>query len=75
LTLSAAYSPQHFLEMLTMEKTLIQYQNNGMWQTVTTLPAADTQKLLIEMQTVQRIHPGCRVRAIDEAGHLIDILP
>jgi ribulose bisphosphate carboxylase small subunit len=58
-----------------MDKALIQYQNTGAWQTVTTLPAADTQKLLIEMQTVKRAHPDSRVRAIDEVGRVIDILP
>ena len=53
---------------------IIQRQNNGMWVNVTTLPAQDSQKLLIEMRTVKRSYPNERVRAVDKDGRLIDIL-
>ncbi len=52
----------------------IQRQNNGNWLDVTSLPAEDTQKLLIEMRSVKRSYPAERVRAVDMDGRLIDIL-
>ena len=57
-----------------MSKILIQVQNTGAWLTVTRLPEGTSdQKVLSEMKSLKT--DNNRVRAVDEAGHLIDILP
>ena len=57
-----------------MDTIYVQYQNSGNWLTVTSLPAIDTQKMLIEMQALKRAHPDSRVRAVDQNNRVIDIL-
>lgn len=51
----------------------VQYLNNGIWVTASTI-VNDPQFYLVEMRNVQTSFPSCRVRAIDENGHLIDML-
>lgn len=53
----------------------VQIENTGTWLTVSTLPAVDTQKLMIELKTMKRAHLKKRVRAIDSSGRLVDLLP
>lgn len=53
----------------------VQIDNNGAWLTVSTLPAQDTQKLLIELRSQKIAFPNKRVRAVDSAGRLVDLLP
>ena len=53
----------------------VQVDNNGAWLTVSTLPAQDTQKLLMELKSQKTAFPNKRVRAVDSAGRLVDLLP
>lgn len=53
----------------------MQVDNNGTWRTATVLPAQDTQKLLIELKSQKTASPNKRVRAVDSAGRLVDLLP
>lgn len=56
-------------------RALIQFDNNGQWQTVTTLPSTDSQRVQLEMQNAKRTYPERRIRAVDDQGRLIDLLP
>jgi hypothetical protein len=58
-----------------MENIYIQFQDIGGWRTSVVMPAtSSSQRILIEMQGVQRMYPDYRVRAADENGRMIDKL-
>lgn len=58
-----------------MENIYIQFMDGGNWRNSSILPAtASAQRILIEMQSVQRMYPNYRIRAADEAGRMIDKL-
>lgn len=57
-----------------MEQVQVQYRDRaGNWTTVMVvqnLPA----NILTAMQSVSRANPGCRVRAVDRGGRVVDML-
>lgn len=61
-------------EIMAGDRAYIQLDNNGHWQTITSMDQGDTQKLQIEMRTIKRSYPNNRVRAVDDDGHLLDLL-
>jgi hypothetical protein len=59
-----------------MSEVKIQYQNSGVWNTMTRLPSNSTsQRITREMQALKKNNPSLRVRAVDSKDQLIDILP
>lgn len=58
-----------------MENIYIQFQDTSGWRTSVITPAtSSSQRILIEMQNVQRMFPNYRIRAADESGRMIDKL-
>ncbi|WP_323034090.1 hypothetical protein [Pararhodobacter sp.] len=56
------------------EQIQVQYQNKtGNWTTVMVVQNLSAN-ILIAMQSVARTHPDSRVRAIDQAGRVVDLL-
>ena len=56
------------------EQVQVQYQNKtGNWTTVMVVQNL-SPNILNAMQSVARVNPGCRVRAVDSAGRVVDIL-
>lgn len=51
----------------------IQFQVSGVWQTYSYV-INDPQFYLVEMRNAQQAYPTRRIRAIDETGHLLDML-
>lgn len=57
-----------------MEQVSIQYQNaTGNWTTVMVVQNL-APNIRIAMDQTARNHAGCRVRAVDGAGRVVDIL-
>lgn len=57
-----------------MSQVSIQYQNKtGNWTTVMMVENLPPN-IANGMQSVARANPGCRVRAVDAAGRLVDML-
>jgi hypothetical protein len=55
----------------------IQFQDiNGSWMTTSLIDGSSTdQNILIEMKNIKMMHKDNRIRAIDDSGRLIDMLP
>ena len=54
----------------------IQYQDTTSWNNLTNMPGtASAQQIMIEMKNIKMSKPNNRVRAIDQDGRLIDMLP
>ena len=52
----------------------IQYQDvTGSWYTVG-ITENEAPRILMAMQGAARQYPGCRIRAIDENGRIVDLL-
>ncbi|MGQ3673567.1 hypothetical protein ACT6QG_14355 [Xanthobacter sp. TB0136] len=57
-----------------MDQVEIQYQNRtGNWTTVMVVQNLSAN-ILIAMTSTARANPGCRVRAVDRQGRVVDIL-
>ncbi|MFG1347508.1 hypothetical protein V5F59_21660 [Xanthobacter autotrophicus DSM 431] len=57
-----------------MDQVSIQYQSRtGNWTTVMVVQNL-SPNIAIGMQSAARANPGCRVRAVDSAGRVVDIL-
>ncbi len=57
-----------------MEQVEIQYQSRGgLWTTVMVVENLPPN-ILNGMKSVARANPGCRVRAVDRAGRVVDLL-
>lgn len=57
-----------------MDQVNIQYQNKtGSWATVMVVQNLSTN-IVIAMRSVAQANPGCRVRAVDQSGRVVDIL-
>ncbi|MFG1299668.1 hypothetical protein V5F49_07710 [Xanthobacter sp. V3C-3] len=57
-----------------MEQVSIQYQDRtGNWTTVMRVQNL-APNIRIGMDSAARAHPGCRVRAVDDAGRVLDLL-
>ena len=54
----------------------VQFQDNSGWRTCMTMNAAPNgnERLQIAMTEAQRSYPGYRIRVVDNAGRLIDML-
>jgi len=58
-----------------MNEVIIQFQDaSGMWVSVQTIPH-NSMMILNAMNDTKRQYPTLRVRAVDQQGRLIDILP
>lgn len=56
------------------EQIQVQYQNKtGNWTTVMVVQNLSVN-ILIAMKSVAQSNPGSRVRAVDQAGRVVDIL-
>lgn len=56
------------------EQVQVQFQNRtGNWSTVMTVENLP-QNITNAMHTVARVNPGCRVRAVDSQGRVLDLL-
>ena len=57
-----------------MDQVQVQYQNRtGSWTTVMVVQNL-SPNILIAMKQVSGANPGCRIRAVDMAGRVVDIL-
>ncbi|MGQ3675816.1 hypothetical protein ACT6QH_10010 [Xanthobacter sp. TB0139] len=57
-----------------MDQVQVQYLNKtGNWTTVMMVQNL-TPNIQVAMQQTARNHPGCRVRAVDMSGRVVDIL-
>jgi hypothetical protein len=57
-----------------MDQVDIQAQDtSGVWRTYHTT-VNQSQKILIEMQSLKRTYPNYRVRAVNKSGRLVDML-
>ncbi len=57
-----------------MDQVEIQYQNKtGNWTTVMVVQNL-APNILIAMKSTAQANPGCRVRAVDRQGRVVDIL-
>ena len=57
-----------------MDTVYIQVQDDvGIWRTVHTT-INDSQRIIMEMRSVSRRFPGKRIRAVDQAERIVDIL-
>jgi hypothetical protein len=57
------------------EDYYVQFQDNSGWRTCTTMSASNGgERLQIAMCEAQRSYPGYRIRVVDSAGRLIDML-
>lgn len=54
----------------------VQFQDNSGWRTCMTMNAAPSgnERLQIAMCEAQRSYPGYRIRVVDDAGRLIDMM-
>jgi hypothetical protein len=53
----------------------VQFQDNSGWRNCMTMSASNgAERLQIAMCEAQRSYPGYRIRVVDEAGRLIDML-
>ena len=53
----------------------VQFQDNSGWRTCTTMGASNGgERLQIAMREAQRSYPGYRIRVVDGAGRLVDML-
>jgi len=59
---------------MRLDYVSIQVQISGNWETARSC-LNDSQMILNEMKNVKNIYPDYRVRAVDENGRLIDMLP
>jgi len=58
-----------------MANIYIQFQDLSGWRNSVTMPdTSSPQRILIEMQSVQKMYPNHRVRAADQDGRMIDKL-
>lgn len=57
-----------------MDQVNIQYQNKtGSWATVMVVQNL-SPNIVNAMRSVAQANPGCRVRAVDQSGRVVDIL-
>lgn len=58
-----------------MANIYVQFQDLSGWRNSVTMPdSSSPQRILIEMQSVQKMHPDHRIRCADENGRMIDKL-
>ena len=58
-----------------MANVFIQYQDRAGWRTMVTMPSTcSSAQILKEMQYLENLYKGSRVRAVDDDGHVIDRL-
>lgn len=56
--------------------THIQFMDRiGVWHTIMTIKETDDINIMANMKGAKRNYPKNRIRAIDDKGRLIDILP
>lgn len=59
-----------------MYKTIIEAQDiSGNWFVVNRIPDTNSQIVLRRMKDAKISHPTKRIRAVDEHGRLVDLLP
>jgi hypothetical protein len=55
------------------ERVDIQIQDGGTWRTIHNT-VNNAQIILNEMNNLKNVHPDKRVRAVDNNGHIVDIM-
>lgn len=59
----------------SIQNYYVQFQDNSGWRNCMTMDASNgPERVHISMLEAQRSYPGYRIRVVDDAGRLVDML-